>query len=81
MSRSKPNIEGSAKYPLAVLPKNPYLDGALKTEIRVNSGSDGAAGSGYKQTTISLIASNADATYSGEKLQPSALQALVCIKT
>lgn len=80
MFGSLPNITGTSKYPLAVLPENPFLDGALKTENRVNPGQDGAAGSGYKQTIISLTASDADATYSGIKLQPSALSVLCCIK-
>lgn len=71
---------GSTKYPLAVLPGNPYIDGALKTQIRTDSGSDGAGGSGFKQTIMTLDASTANDIYSGTTLQASALQVLCCIK-
>ena len=75
-----PNIYGTSKYNLAVLPENPYIEGALKTQIRTDSGSDGAGGSGFKQTVLTFDASTANEIYSGTTLQTSALQVLCCIK-
>ena len=73
-----PNITGSIKYPAAVLPSNPYVDGALKTETR--SATQAATGSGFMQITVTLDASTENDVYSGSKLQASALQVLACIK-
>ena len=55
----------------------PYLSGVF---------SEGKTGTGATQTAtsntaVAFTASNGDALYSGDKLQPSALQCLVCIKS
>ncbi len=74
-----PNIVGESKYLSAVLPKDPYVSGALKTQTR-SSGVYPGGGEGFRQTIVTLDASTADEIYSGTKLQASALQVLACIK-
>ena len=71
---------GESKYLSAVLPKDPYVSGALKTQTR-SSGVYPGGGEGFRQTIVTLDASTADEIYSGTKLQASALQVLVCIKS
>ena len=70
---------GESKYLSGVLTEDPYVSGALKTQIR-GSGVNPGSGDGFRQTIVTLDASTADEIYSGTKLQASALQVLACIK-
>lgn len=75
----RPNIVGESKYLSAVLTEDPYVSGALKTQLR-NAGVNPGGGDGFRQTIVTLDASTGNEIYSGSKLQTSALQILVCIK-
>lgn len=79
MFGSLPNIVGESKYLSAVLTEDPYVSGALKTQTR-SSGVYPGSGDGFRQTIVTLDASDDNAIYSGNEVQVSALQVLMCIK-
>ena len=81
MFGSLPNITGTSKYQTAVLPTDPYQDGALKTQSR-GTGDHADIGGGFLQTIVTLDASLGSSYYvASAKPQVASIQALVCIKT